>query len=119
MKTIGQELKKAREEKELSLKEVADKTKIQSRYLEALENGDWERLPEEVYLRGFIKTYAQHLGLDAPALVEAYNKARAREKGDGEEIEESGDNKGGGWIVTILVLLGLGVLGYLGWYFWW
>jgi len=119
MKQIGLQLKKTREEKDITLEEVAEKTKIQSRYLQAVENGDWERLPEEVYLRGFIRTYAQFLGLDAQSLIKEYDEARAQEKEDREEeiLEETSQEKSYLWII-ILALIALGIIGYIGWYFW-
>lgn len=65
---IGQILEKKRLEKGLSLKEVEQATKIRTRYLEGLEREDPTVLPDPVYARGFLKTYANFLGLDGERL---------------------------------------------------
>jgi len=74
---IGERLRAARTRKKISLQEAAHTTRIRSGYIEALENGRWEELPAEVYLLGFLKKYAQFLGLPAEDFLEHYN----REKG--------------------------------------
>ncbi|CAA9429616.1 MAG: Transcriptional regulator [uncultured Rubrobacteraceae bacterium] len=65
---IGSILEKRRLEKGLSLKEVEQATKIRTRYLEGLEREDPTVLPDPVYARGFLKTYANFLGLDGERL---------------------------------------------------
>jgi cytoskeleton protein RodZ len=65
---IGPILEKRRLEKGLSLKEVEQATKIRMRYLEGLEREDPTVLPDPVYARGFLKTYANFLGLDGERL---------------------------------------------------
>lgn len=65
---IGQTLEKARKEKGLSLDEVEHATKIRKRYLAGLEREDFGALPDAVYARGFLKTYANYLGLDGEEL---------------------------------------------------
>ena len=62
--TVGQRLRVAREEKGLSLEDVAAQTRIPRRHLESLETGDWERLPAPTYTNGFAKSYATVVGLD-------------------------------------------------------
>ena len=62
--TVGQRLRVAREEKGLSLEDVAAQTRIPRRHLESLENSDWERLPAPTYTNGFAKSYASVVGLD-------------------------------------------------------
>jgi cytoskeleton protein RodZ len=65
---IGPILEKRRLEKGLSLKEVEQATKIRTRYLQGLEREDPTVLPDPVYARGFLKTYANFLGLDGERL---------------------------------------------------
>ena len=65
---IGPILEKKRREKGLSLKEVEQATKIRTRYLEGLEREDPTSLPDPVYARGFLKTYANFLGLNGEQL---------------------------------------------------
>ena len=62
--SIGLELKQARENKGTSLQEAAVKTKIQAKFLEALESDDFASLPSSLYAKGFLKTYAKYLNLD-------------------------------------------------------
>ena len=67
---IGQLLRQARDAKELSLADVEQETHIRQRYLNALETGDWDELPNQVAARGFLRAYAHFLGLDADDLVD-------------------------------------------------
>lgn len=69
---IGERLRNAREAKGLSLRAVADLTRIRSVYLQALEDEQFSQLPGAVYARGFLRTYADALGLDADRLMDAY-----------------------------------------------
>lgn len=62
--TAGERLRAAREDKGLSLEEVAAQTRIPRRHLESLENADWERLPAPTYTIGFAKSYASAVDLD-------------------------------------------------------
>ncbi|MDQ3637750.1 MAG: helix-turn-helix domain-containing protein, partial [Actinomycetota bacterium] len=74
---IGQILEKKRLEKGLSLKEVEHATKIRTRYLEGLEREDPTVLPDPIYARGFLKTYANFLGLDGESLSKELKDRRA------------------------------------------
>ena len=74
---IGQILEKKRREKGLSLKEVEQATKIRIRYLEGLEREDPTVLPDHVYARGFLKTYANFLGLDGEKLARELQDRRS------------------------------------------
>ena len=69
---IGERLRNAREAKGLSLRAVADLTRIRAVYLQALEDERFDQLPGAVYARGFLRTYADALGLDADRLMDAY-----------------------------------------------
>src|SRR3712207_1839318 len=66
---IGPVLKKARKERGLTLEEAEHATKIRKRYLDGLEREDYGVLPDAVYARGFLKTYANYLGLDGEELA--------------------------------------------------
>lgn len=65
---IGATLRKARQDSGATLEDVEYETKIRKRYLEALEREDYADLPSAVYARGFLKTYANYLGLDGEEL---------------------------------------------------
>jgi cytoskeleton protein RodZ len=72
---IGELLHHARTARGLTLTEVSEATKIRVRYLRALEDEDWDVMPASAYARGFLRTYASYLGLDADALVEEYRRS--------------------------------------------
>ena len=74
---IGPLLEKKRLEKGLSLKEAEQATKIRTRYLKGLEREDPTALPDPVYARGFLKTYANFLGLDGEQLSREFRDHRA------------------------------------------
>ncbi|MFT8309764.1 MAG: RodZ domain-containing protein [Sporolactobacillus sp.] len=73
MSELGQALKEAREQKNLSLDDLQEETKIQRRYLKAIEDGDYSQLPGDFYTRAFIKSYAEAVGLDFKNLTEQYS----------------------------------------------
>lgn len=76
---IGATLRDARRRYGLEVREVEERTKIRARYIRALENEDWETLPAPAYVRGFLRTYGQMLGLDGEMLADEYR----RRYGDG------------------------------------
>jgi cytoskeleton protein RodZ len=80
---IGQVLEQARKERGLTLDEVEHATKIRKRYLVGLEREDYRVLPDTVYARGFLKTYANYLGLDGEELSREFKDRRKprRERG--------------------------------------
>ena len=72
LKEIGAQLRQLRQEQSISTEEVAAKTFIPSRLLKALEEGQPERLPEPVFIQGFIRRYADALDLDGAALANSF-----------------------------------------------
>ncbi len=70
MPTVGERLRAAREEKGLSLEDVAAQTRIPQRHLESLEVADWDKLPAPTYTTGFAKSYASAVGLDRTEIGE-------------------------------------------------
>ena len=80
---IGRFLEQKRKERGLSLEEVEQATKIRKRYLTGLEREDFAMLPDAVYAQGFLKTYANYLGLDGEALSQQLKSRRKprRERG--------------------------------------
>ncbi|MGM9905352.1 helix-turn-helix domain-containing protein [Lactobacillus sp.] len=79
MSGIGEQLRKAREAKGLSISDIEKATKIQSRYLEAIENNEFDKLPGDFYVRAFIRQYAQIVGLDGKELLSQYQGEVANE----------------------------------------
>lgn len=72
MSELGEQLKQSRKEKNISLEEIQAITKIQKRYLEAIENGEFDKLPGSFYTKAFIKSYAEAVGLDYETLMQNY-----------------------------------------------
>jgi len=70
---IGASLREARERRGLSSADVQKAIRIRDRYLTALEEERWELLPGDAYVKGFLRTYADFLGLDGSLYVEEYN----------------------------------------------
>lgn len=75
MSDLGQLLKKARLDKGISLDQLEESTKIRKRYLEAIEEGDYKVLPGSFYVRAFIKSYAETVGLDPNDVLSMYGNA--------------------------------------------
>src|SRR5213080_199530 len=72
MPDIGETLRDARMRARIDVSEIEAKTKIRAKYLRALENEEWGLLPGPTFVKSFLRTYAQALGLDGKALVEEY-----------------------------------------------
>jgi hypothetical protein len=72
MPEIGATLREARMRERLDVSEIEAQTKIRAKYLRALENEEWSLLPGPTFVKSFLRTYAQALGLDGRALVEEY-----------------------------------------------
>lgn len=73
--TFGERLKRERELREVPVQELTQATRIGPRFLEALENEDWDKLPGGVFNRGFVRSIARYLGLDEEAFLAEYDLA--------------------------------------------
>jgi cytoskeletal protein RodZ len=118
---FGERLKREREMREVSLEELTKATRISTRFLLALENEDWEKLPGGVFGRGFVRTIARYLGLDEESLLGEYDMARGgqalAEPAKPEERIPSPPK----WLpvaavfVVLLIVIGLFYAGRYGW----
>src|SRR5436305_7658920 len=72
MPEIGATLREARMRARIDVSEIEAQTKIRAKYLRALESEEWGLLPGPTFVKSFLRTYAQALGLDGRALVEEY-----------------------------------------------
>jgi cytoskeleton protein RodZ len=79
---IGATLREARNRRKVDLSEVEAAIKIRIRYLQAMENEEWDALPGGAYTRGFIRTYASYLGLDGDRLADDYRRSTAPPGGE-------------------------------------
>ena len=70
---IGNSLREARVRQSLDFPEIEQATKIRGKYLRALEDENFEQLPGETYVKGFLRTYSDYLGLDGQLYVDEYN----------------------------------------------
>jgi len=80
---FGDRLKREREMRGVSLDEVSAATRIAPKYLEALENDQWDQLPGGVFNRGFIRSIGRFLGLDVDSLVAEYDLVTQGQKQSG------------------------------------
>src|ERR671926_750501 len=78
MPDIGATLREARTRQRIDISEVESETKIRAKYLRALESEEWDLLPGPTYVKSFLRTYAEYLGLDARMLVEEYRRRYER-----------------------------------------
>jgi cytoskeletal protein RodZ len=118
---FGERLKREREMREVSLEELTKSTRISDRFLRALENEDWDKLPGGVFGRGFVRTIARYLGLDEESLLGEYDLARA-DKSQAELVKtEERIPSAPKWVpavaVGVILLLAVGLF-YSGRYGW-
>lgn len=123
MAEIGSTLREARMRARIDISEVETKTKIRAKYLRAIENEEWDLLPGPVYVKSFLKTYADYLGLDSRLLIDEYKRRYERPDHDTHTIatihrEREQAAKGPvipSWMITVVVLaLILGALYVVG-----
>jgi cytoskeleton protein RodZ len=103
---IGGSLREARLKRGLTSAEVQKAIRIRDRYLQALEEERWEQLPGDAYVKGFLRTYADYLGLDGNLYVDEYNSRFARPDEPvlvPERFAGSGPRLGGGRLLRPLV----------------
>jgi len=125
---IGTTLRDARVRRDISLQQAEDDTKIRVKYIQAMENEDFDILPGGTYVKGFLRTYAEYLDLDAQLLIDEYNERF----GSGEHREHiiqtvrsikaepstkraRGKHQTNYILVAILAVVIVAVLAYLGW----
>ena len=110
---FGERLKREREMREVSLKEVTTATRIGSRFLEALENEDWEKLPGGIFNRGFVRSVARYLGLDEENLLAEYDLAHGEQNLPVPQAYENKIPRPPLWVPLLVVLAALAALGGL------
>lgn len=116
MDSIGEFFRQVRETKGLTIDEVASKTRIRSDYVRALEEGNFAKLPDQVFARGFVRSYARSLGLDEEDAIHRfvqsagafYEKQEERERLRIRQVEEERKKQANRKAVVIAV--GIAVL---------
>ena len=86
---IGRALRSAREHRGKSLEDAGRETRVRTDYLEALEREAFEQLGSDVYVRGFLRSYAKYLGLNHEKVVGAYERVYARPKPPPAPVERA------------------------------
>lgn len=124
---FGERLKRERELRGVSRDEVSAATRIASRYLEALENEQWETLPGGVFNRGFVRAVARFLGLGEDAMLAEYDAAMNEQRPEGASpvtsvapapTKPAPTKKNGRpllWVASLCAILTLLGSGWLGW----
>ncbi len=87
MESIGETLRAARHNKQVSLEDVARATKIKMETLEKLEADDFVGLPAPMYTKGFLKIYSDYLGIDSAGMMAAYLKSQGGLRRQGLQLE--------------------------------
>jgi len=107
---IGGSLREARLKRGLTPADVQKAIRIRDRYLQALEEERWEQLPGDAYVKGFLRTYADYLGLDGNLYVDEYNNRFARPEEQPllvpERFARSRSRFGGGGLLRPLIVVG-------------
>lgn len=91
MSEIGETLRERRMALKIDVHEVEEATKIRAKYLRALENEEYDLLPGNAYVKSFLRTYAEYLGLDSRALVDSYRAQGHQQEEDPMVYTPSGD----------------------------
>lgn len=91
--TLGEKLRKLRNDSRTSLQDVSKATRIQAKYLEYLENGEYGKLPADVYVRGFLRSYARYLNIDEQVFIRLYERERNIQQNLGRDHGSSGARK--------------------------
>ena len=122
MKNVGELLRHRRKEMNLSLKEAENATSIRIAYLQALEDGEMNKLISPIYAQGFFKQYASFLGIDGEQIVrenpQVFNRPEVQEFAYGIGTLEGRGNPGGGvkWFPNAFWMLAFVLILILAWY---
>jgi cytoskeletal protein RodZ len=119
---FGEHLRREREMRGVSLEEITAATRIGTRFLEALEQEAWDRLPGGVFNRGFVRTVARFLGLEEESLLAEYSLAKGEHRTPPHAAPElltqpSPARTGTSWmaLAAIPLVLALAAGGWFGW----
>ena len=89
MATVGEQLKAAREARRLTIRWIAEATRMRTDYVQAIEEGDYAKLGAPVYIRGFVRAYARALNLDANSIIAALEKELGWKRPERRRLEET------------------------------
>jgi cytoskeleton protein RodZ len=119
MASLGQQLKQSREEKGISLQEIAESTHISIRFLQAIENDAYDVLPGGVFNRAFVRKFARRVGFDEEQAVNLYQEQWQEQGGEPERGYQLGvdepdfrQSSGNGLLLSFVALIVIGSLAY-------
>lgn len=121
-KEIGEKFQKRRKELNMSLKEVENGTSIRMVYLQAIEDGDMDKLISPIYAQGFLRQYANFLEIDGDSIIREnahhFNRLENQEFSYGIGTLEMRGNPAGGikWIPNLIWLAAFAALFLTAWY---
>lgn len=128
---VGEHLKKERERTNISIDDASEKLKIKKFYLKNLEKGNYDKLPPSVYVKGFIRSYANLLKLDQKKLIDLYNREiiinDKIKKETSSDIKKQNKRKGFATLnyfipeitsKNITIFFSLAILSLIGYYLW-
>lgn len=117
---FGEHLRREREMRGISLDEITAATRIGPRFLEALENEQWDHLPGGIFNRGFVRAIAHHLGLNDEQLLSEYTLATGDLPSVSSTVVRASamPEPGVNWFTWVMVLVILGAVAFGGWYGW-
>lgn len=120
--SLGERFRAAREQRGLTLSDVAEHVRIRSVYLAAIEEGNWKAIGAPVYIRGFLRTYARFLGLDPEDAVAEFNSAEGAAPAPAAAAPSTAFEPRGGpggslapliWVAGIIAIALIGFVVYL------
>lgn len=119
MASLGQQLKKAREERGVTIHDIATATHLGARFLQAIENDDYKILPGGVFNRAFVRKFARHVGMDEEQAVRLYEEQLRESGGEpekssylglGDEMEAKASSGNSAFLTVVLIIV-LGAIG--------
>src|SRR6266508_2632889 len=117
---IGNSLREARLRRRIDFAEAEQATKIRGKYLRALEEEQFEFLPSQTYVKGFLRTYAEYLGLDGQLYVDEYNSRLVvgeedyRPRRSSVRPQQRNRRVEANAVLVVLALIALGTIGVIG-----
>ena len=119
--SLGEKLRQARLERDISISEVAEQTRISALYLEAIEKDDYSSLPGGIFNKGFVKSFAKYVGVDENEALKDYADLMARQESAAPDSKSSSynpqvltdDSRSGSMLPTII--FAVLILGLMAW----
>ena len=116
--TLGEKLRQAREERGITISEVAEQTRISPHYLELIEVDDYRTLPGGIFNKGFVKSYAKYVGIDEVEALQDYSKIISTQTGEPDdepktyrpEVLTDDYSSSSSWSTVIFAVIILGLM---------